>query len=75
MGVMACHRAGCENILCDRYSPEYGYICEDCYQELLSQVISIGTFMATKKVPKDHDYALENHQNKVLIIFGPRREM
>lgn len=34
MGVMACDRSGCENVLCDRYNEDFGYICEDCYSEL-----------------------------------------
>jgi len=34
MGVMACSRAECENIMCDKYATEFGYICNDCLQEL-----------------------------------------
>lgn len=30
MGVMACNRKGCENIMCDTYTEEAGYICNDC---------------------------------------------
>ena len=36
MGVLQCSRNGCENVMCDRYSPMYGYICEECFKELLS---------------------------------------
>jgi len=35
MGVMACFRNGCNNIMCDRYSDEFGYICNDCFSELI----------------------------------------
>jgi hypothetical protein len=36
MGVMACGRRGCEEILCTRTVLEGNrYICEGCYQELL----------------------------------------
>jgi len=34
MGVMACNRAGCKNIMCDHYSEYYGCICGDCLREL-----------------------------------------
>jgi len=34
MGVMSCSRNGCENIMCSRYSDEFGYICYECFQEL-----------------------------------------
>lgn len=35
MGVMACYRRNCENIMCDRYSTEHGYICYECFEELV----------------------------------------
>jgi len=35
MSVMACNREGCDNIMCDRYAHDIGYICNECYQELL----------------------------------------
>lgn len=34
MGVMACRRMGCTNIMCDAYSSDYGYLCHDCLAEL-----------------------------------------
>ena len=34
MGVMNCYRKGCDNIMCDRHSDEYGYICYECNKEL-----------------------------------------
>lgn len=30
MGVLACNRLGCESIMCDFYSGEFGYICYHC---------------------------------------------
>ncbi len=36
MGVLPCSRIGCENILCNRYSPKYGYICDECFEELVN---------------------------------------
>jgi hypothetical protein len=35
MGVMPCYREGCENIMCDRYNSEFGYICNECFAELV----------------------------------------
>lgn len=34
MSVLSCYRRNCENIMCDRYSYEYGYICDECLKEL-----------------------------------------
>ena len=33
MGVMSCSRKECENILCDTYIPEVGYLCSGCIEE------------------------------------------
>lgn len=51
MGVMRCDRTGCENILCDHYSSEYGYICYECLEELKLRYpqITIEQFMSSTK--------------------------
>jgi len=50
MSVLACDRAGCKNIMCDRYSYDYGYICNDCYSELCVVFpVDIAEFMKTPK--------------------------
>lgn len=51
MGVLACHRNSCEKIMCDRLSPEHGYICYECFNELVSKgpEVNISLFMASKK--------------------------
>ena len=36
MGVMECDRRGCESVMCNRHSHTYGYICNDCFNELVS---------------------------------------
>ena len=36
MSVLQCNRHGCPNIMCDRYSERYGYICRDCFDELVN---------------------------------------
>ena len=34
MGVLACDRNGCRNVMCDRASTVYGRICNECFEEL-----------------------------------------
>jgi len=34
MSVLACDRKGCSNIMCDRYSRRFKYICPSCFEEL-----------------------------------------
>jgi hypothetical protein len=36
MGVLECERLECPNIMCDRYSFRYGYICWACFDELVA---------------------------------------
>lgn len=33
MGVMPCYRKNCDNIMCDVYINDIGYICYECQQE------------------------------------------
>jgi hypothetical protein len=48
MGVMPCHRGNCTNILCDRYSSKFGYICNECFEELVaSKTLDVAAFMKT----------------------------
>ena len=49
MGVLACDRLGCKNIMCDRVSEKHGYICDECFEELVATGIdtNIETFMGT----------------------------
>jgi len=63
MGVLACDRNGCENIMCDIYVSGSFYVCRECkneFQEYLEKEnISVSTegeikreltkFMATEK--------------------------
>ena len=49
MSVLACDRKGCENVMCDRYSHPYGYICDDCFDEMELSNIEPSIFMATEK--------------------------
>lgn len=50
MGVLACNRTGCESIMCDYYSNEYGYICSECLNELRNRPFTeIRSFMQSPK--------------------------
>lgn len=50
MGVLACDRESCENIMCSRYSSRYGYICHECFDELLAtEDMGMREFMETPK--------------------------
>jgi hypothetical protein len=69
MSVLQCDRTGCENIMCDRLSDEYGYLCWECFNELLaSGTLDIEKFMngprATLHKPNPETY------NKIF----PRRD-
>jgi len=57
MSVMSCHRNNCENIMCDRYSSKYGYICNDCFDELLKlgPQADISDFMNSTKPELSYD--------------------
>ena len=50
MGVLACDRSGCENVMCDRYSNTYGYICNSCFDELGNKpFIDIDVFIGHRR--------------------------
>ena len=54
MGVKECFRKDCENIMCDRYSDEHGYICDECFEDLVNTGLftDIHNFMESTKTPK-----------------------
>lgn len=51
MGVLSCNRRGCSNIMCDRASHTYGYICNECFEELVDSGpnTDIENFMSSRK--------------------------
>jgi len=51
MSVLACNRRNCENIMCDRLSNTHGYICDECFEELVKSGVKtdIEEFMNTLK--------------------------
>ncbi len=40
MGVLACSRSGCSNIMCDIYIPEIGYICHECKKQFREYMLN-----------------------------------
>lgn len=69
MGVMACDRKGCENILCDHYSDKYGYLCYSCYNELIETGpwLDIDLFMASDKPDQ---YSKQSWELQVKLEFS-----
>lgn len=63
MGVLACDRKDCDNIMCDFYSDTFGYLCYDCLQELKScnGSTTISQFMATPSKLYKRSYEWENY--------------
>ena len=52
MGVLACDREGCTNVMCDRMSRAHdAYICDECFDELVDSgpETNVHMFMKTPK--------------------------
>ncbi len=49
MGVMSCHRKGCESIMCDTYVASIGYVCHDCQTEFSDLMKARGKEEGTEK--------------------------
>ena len=75
MGVMACDRKGCENVMCDRLSHDYGYICYECYQELVDSgpETNVEVFMNTDKKPTNMREEAEARYDFVFPILNHMR--
>lgn len=77
MGVLACDRNNCENIMCDRISFKEGYICNECFEELITYGIlddtEIEHFMKTpKKQRVKIDYQEQEIRNYYETKFHSR---
>ena len=75
MGVMSCSRRGCENIMCDRYSYAFGYICNECYKELVENGIGVDieVFLDTEK--KEFYEINTDVAEKIYDSLFPRTEL
>jgi hypothetical protein len=49
MSVLECERNGCKNVMCDRLSHTYGYLCNECFDELCGSDLEIEDFLKTRK--------------------------
>ena len=69
MGVLACDRKGCENIMCDNVSHERNeYLCEECKQELKNGGFTdIDTFMGSERPSYENNSAWEEYVDKVFV--------
>lgn len=75
MGVLACNRKGCENIMCDMYSTLHGYICHECYVELRDKPgHSITEFMNTPKCEDVDNETREAWENHLKQLFRSRHD-
>lgn len=61
MGVMRCNRTNCENVMCDTYVPNVGYVCNECQKEFKEQntkemsyfefTVKLERFLETERIP------------------------
>ncbi len=74
MGVLACFRKDCQNIMCDRLSSTYGYICNECFEELIeackerSTIISISQFIEQFMESKKNTITIKERENIIEIL-------
>lgn len=70
MGVLPCDRAGCENIMCDRLSSRYGYICWECFEDLIdSGTTDIKEFMG-RELKYEEKPDLEFYEKIFPVMHG-----
>lgn len=64
MSVMSCNRRDCENIMCDKYSSRFGYICYECFDELVNLGIheDVESFMNTRKKEETYDNIIDPYE-------------
>lgn len=67
--VRSCNRLGCNNIMCSRYSYLYGYICNECFEELVLSRKSIEEFMKTEKNLDKIFENMDDRRNRLDKIF------
>jgi hypothetical protein len=76
MGVMGCDRNECTNTMCNHLSSDYGYICQECLEELieLGPETDIANFMDSDKNRKKYNYSREESKKYFETIFIDREE-
>lgn len=73
MGVMPCHRKGCKNIMCDRYSEAHGTICDDCFNELVAVKTNNCNVLIEDFMNSEVNQGVVNQEAMLNQIF-PRRD-
>ncbi len=71
--IVSCSRNGCERVMCDRHSVNYGYICNECFDALvrMGPGVNIGAFMnSIPGPPKPILDAWEEYSKKFPIRDG-----
>ena len=59
--------------MCDRYSDDYGYICDECFEELVTRgPVDIDGFMNTKKRGEMASGASRAYYEKIFV--NPHRD-
>jgi hypothetical protein len=65
MSVLACNRKDCRNIMCDRYNTHYGYICDECFEELIGRdPHEIQLFMWSSKIDGSNTRSREQYEQR-----------
>lgn len=69
MGVLSCDRRGCSNSMCDWMSWEYGYLCDDCLDDLIRSgpYTDIIHFMDTPKHPEHWRHESEKRYKRIFL--------
>lgn len=70
--IRSCHRLGCHNVMCSRYADKYGYICDECFEELVLSRKSVKEFMKTEKDILYEDVDMDSRRNRLDEIFKRR---
>lgn len=69
MGVMACDRANCKHIMCNRLICDgHYYICEECWEELLDFKTTWPDTMTVIEVREAIDKFMETSPGRHLVL-------
>lgn len=70
MSVYMCVREGCGNSMCERYSYDYGHLCEDCFEELLERPwVDVDVFLENPPIDGIDDASLIAWREHLDVIF------
>jgi len=70
MSVLKCDRNGCENIMCNRYSKIHGYICYECFEELVKNGINTDIYKFMRSLKKEINNLPKTAFERFDIIFS-----